>query len=262
MTPDRRPIRWIRPWAGFQSHPRGLRTECATADGWLAWTLGQMTDRYADGYRRLAIILPAGKERGQDHHGVHHWWCLPEVVRSGLIDQLPLWLRDRPDAVVFPYQGFHQHDPRRFHNGVSDCWSPNRQDPEHARLMALATEPWLSLSPSPGQVGLGFDAASKPEHRGLFLDWAWYFEQRGIPVIGEALPQDNGILDPKVGDARWWASTAFMAPFDWTVDPLTTECHVFFDGADTLTAESKAAWEARGFICSVVAPKHDAVVLG
>jgi len=156
--------------------------------------------------------------------------------------------------------------------------SPDPANPQHRDWMAWSTEPWLSLSPTPRdeedgtsrpayQVGIGFDASSRSEHRHLWLQWFREFESRHIWVIGEAIPAGpDGKPAPETTQARHWALTRFLKHHDphgrWRFDPNSTENAVLIGGdEEELTVKEAKRWVRRGFVLASMLDKHDDAIL-
>lgn len=276
---DRRPIKCIRPWAGFWDHPRGMHRDFRAPDDYVENLFAELEAAYIKGFRRFCIMLPAGKPHGQRHHGNYHWWALPDAVRSALVATIPSWLADRPDALLFPYISFLLGHPAAFHQRTGvDTVSPDPANSQHREWMAWSTEPWLSLSPTPReqqdgtalrdyQVGIGFDASARVEHRHLWLQWFREFEARRIWVIGEGIPVGtDGMPAREATQARHWALVRFLNHHDpdgdWTFDPNSTENAVLIGGDETqLTIAEAEAWVSRGFVLASMLDKHDAAIL-
>lgn len=256
MIADRRPIKVIRPWAGLRDHPRGLRPGWRTAAEYCDSLAGELDRGHASGFRRFVVMVPAGKPHGQDHHGLSHWHHLPHAVRSFLVEWLPGWLFDRADVVVSPYLGFHVTTGRRYHAPFSAARIPSSEE------IADAVEPWLALSPQPGQVGIGLDASMRDDCRAGFLAFAEEMRARGVWTMGEAIPEGPNGPHPDALLVPCWARRALLEIRDpahqWTWNAATTEAIVLLQRGDSGAA---ADYAARGYVLASAHDDLDAEVL-
>lgn len=264
FTSDRRPIKVIHAYNGTATHPRGLATNMQTATDYQTTLFNTLTSSYAAGFRRFSLHVPAGRQSGQTGFGWFHWKYLPDDVRAMLVWNLPQWLKDHSDAVIFPYMGFQVEGSNRFHINYNTSSPPSQDQWDEA------VEPWLALSPQPGQVGIGCDASAQNGYFNYLLNYAEQMKQRGIWVVGEAIPDSpTGASQPLdyAYQMPFWTIydyiTTIARPLraTWTFSSASTEFILGFQNGDISSSAQALEWKNKGYVLASWGTTQDNYVL-
>jgi hypothetical protein len=209
---DRRPIKAIRPFIGYQRDTEfGLRREWYDQGRYntaVPWLISQLNEHYESGYQRFILHLPAGQLVGPegviDDPPSACWETLPEVVRAGLQSTLSNWLRQHEDVKLYIYMGFRVRDPSsRFMRLAKPSATPPLVIDQS--ILRRIYAPWIELSDT-NQVGFHLDNSSPESQRLYLIGLSNYFAADGIEIFGEAIP--NYQLEDRTWD---WHYTAFQA---------------------------------------------------
>jgi len=157
------------------------------------WLIDELDDAYDAGYRRISLILPAGRHYTQnstgdlefsDWMGSNHWHVLSQERRNLLSERIPEWLDSHPDAVLGIYQGFDVDETLNdIDFSTSSSHTPNVNNPADIEAHYASLEPWVDL----GFKEVFWDFASTLERReaSVYL-FDYYLENYGLRAGGEA----------------------------------------------------------------------------
>lgn len=238
---DRRPIVMIRAWNGSYGpdNPLGLVPDARGDDAGEHLVQG-LERAYAQGWRRMMLVLPAGKpENEKIASTLDEWWQRSPRWRHNMTAALQQWTARRPDATLGLYTGIYLR---------------GRKAPAEAHV-ARGLRPWLEA----GVREFALDATSPHERRELFAWTSQWLAERGARAIMEAYPMGLGtgrIEEEWIQRAPVMALEEFAVAVDkkgaWTFDPETTEVHVGLGVGGgqpkPFTVEEAKAWIDRGFI--------------
>lgn len=269
FTPDRRPARGINLFGGAQSHPPSGGPDWwhvlddldgnGLVDG-VDSLLDVLDDAYADGWRRMMIILPAGSYPGI--FASSQWWTMPLEKRLSLTAALPAWLAVHADATLGIVAGFGISDPCQLcmhtcfecfdDDGVDQCalcpecagaplaHSPLTTSSQDMCVVHQNVEPWIDaglyeiwFDRSGGTVVEFWEAmlrlAGNPDYVGRIR-----FGSEPVANDGQGGGTNEPILSviqrmPFFSLRRYYEIFGGDAPPQaWTFDPATTEVHVVF----------------------------------
>lgn len=225
-TPDRRPIRAIRCWAGnYCANDLNLHlyTDFGLTPFWrnggVPWILQELECMRRAGYERFLIFLPAGMKRRRRIPGQPNlrfpsaqYQVLDRDSRgqktgiyskSGSVaydfaDLITPWLEANPEIEICFYTGFRiksAFDREIPYDETTEGENaiPNLSLSEHREIIHANTQGFLDLTPdsSSPQVHLGFDKSATSQDRDCFIELMKDFRSRSIKVIGEAIPTDS-----------------------------------------------------------------------
>lgn len=284
---DRRPVRMVNCFNGDPNDSLGRAPWWADAnDAEAVLNLRRQLDRaYGAGYSRFMLNLPAGHPTGQHLMPSSQWLTMPRQRRRRLMAMLPNWKQSTRERSVeiYVYAGFALSDPYSLDMtelGVTPDIAPN---------WAWFQANWREWIEGCLIDGIGFDTASKPEHRAAFVKIARVLSIAGVKCIGEAIPLTStesyeetpggdltgGTTVParEVTQAPWFALDQFIATRDlrdtWSFNPATTEVGVGLresmrmrDGSRVPVTEAHVrGFFSRGLIPYVYSSKWDILVM-
>lgn len=269
FVPDRRPSVNIATWTGFCSSPPTGNPAWWTdlndldvngiVDG-VDELLVRLDQEYANGWRRMILMLPAGAYPGI--MASSQWWTMPAARRDSITTALPMWLAAHPDATVGLYVGYEIGDPCALcMHGCLGCFcdagggpcdlcpecagfppavAPISTSAQDMCVVYQNVEPWIDA----GIYEIWFDHAGgpDPDHWGTLLELAGNPDYTGrIRFGGEPIVIDGvggGANEPVldvvqrmtfVSLRRYYEIFGGNAPMEaWTFDPATTEVHAIF----------------------------------
>lgn len=227
---DRRPVRVIECWNENPNDPLGRAPWWAVEDAAMAVTnlCDHLSVHYVQGYRRFLLSLPAGHPHGQHLMSSSQWLTMTPERREQLMDMLPAWKVDYPDAELYVYAGFNVADPASLHMPEPIVV------PDITRDWAWFATNWREWIEECGIDGIGFDYTGLMLNRWAFVEVARALSIAGIKCIGEATPTVRPAYghgtSAEVYLAPWFALDQYIHQRDpegrWRFDPHTTECGV------------------------------------
>ncbi len=270
FVPDRRPAQTINLFGGACGNPpiggpvwwHDLNDADSNGlvDG-VDTLLDRLDDEYADGWRRMLMVLPAGSYTGI--MASSQWWTMPQTKRDSLTAALPAWLAAHPDATLGVYVGFAILDPCKL--CMNFCWScidcntgapdcdvcvectgmpsahlPLSTVPDDMCIVHQNIEPWITagidemwFDHAGGADTAIWDAmlrlAGNPDYTGRIQ-----FVTEPIIIDGQGGGANEPVPDAlnrmaSVSLRRYFEIFGANAPIEaWTFDPATTEVHAMF----------------------------------
>lgn len=274
FVPDRRPAVMVNLFGGSCINPPS-----GGPDGWIDngdangndvpdsvdWLLERLDVRYAEGWRRIILYLPAGAYAGQ-YLASSQWWPMPEIKRIYLTQRLPLWLAAHPTVSLGIYAGFEIKDPCTLCmvscvtcadcgsgggcdfcpecQGVSLARAPDTTDAEDMCVVRHNLEPWINAGitevwfdrgggPDPAHYEATMRLEGDPDYRGRV-------RFAGEPVVSHSPDGAAKLpLESAVTRLTWLArrrylenASATAPPGAWDFDPQTTEVIAWFRSDD------------------------------
>jgi hypothetical protein len=225
---DLRPVWNIQAFGGNwpgrlpndQGNPYGLHGNW-WADGdhasAVAWMRDQLVEGYDLGHRLLHIRLIAGglQQEGPMLHSTWFVESMPIQRRRLLAEMFLEFLADRPDAVIENHVNAEITDPY----SMLTSSHPNKRLPDLTRAEDIETlmgtmHPYIRIANASGggRMGFSIDAASNPERRDTWLAIAGVMRVAGVPIRGEAIPDNRDATGQASTPAtehwrgmEWWA---------------------------------------------------------